>query len=51
MVRDAEVIEMLNLMCLAVLAVFLVGDLLGQGDTATGTMAAEYKALPSAHVR
>jgi uncharacterized protein DUF5677 len=45
-VRDAEVIEMLNLMCLAVIGVFLgVGELLGQDNTPTGKMAAEYKAL------
>jgi Family of unknown function (DUF5677) len=45
-VRDAEVIEMLNLMCLAVIGVFLgVADLLGQDNTPTSTMAAEYKAL------
>ena len=45
-VRDAEVIEMLNLMCLAVIGVFLgVGDLLGQDNVPTGKMAAEYKAL------
>jgi hypothetical protein len=45
-VRDAEVIEMLNLMCLAVIGVFLgVGDLLGQDNVPTGRMAAEYKAL------
>src|SRR5712671_1552477 len=45
-VRDTEVIEMLNLMCLAVIGVFLgVAELLGQDNTPTGTMAAEYKAL------
>jgi hypothetical protein len=45
-VRDAEVIEMLNLMCLAVIAVFLgVGELLGQDNTPIDAMAAEYKAL------
>jgi hypothetical protein len=45
-VRDAEVIEMLNLMCLAVIGVFLgVGELLGQDNATTGKMAAEYKAL------
>ena len=39
-------IEMLNLMCLAVIGVFLgVGELLGQDNTPTGKMAAEYKAL------
>jgi hypothetical protein len=45
-VRDAEVIEMLNLICLAVIGVFLgVGELLEQDNTPTGKMAAEYKAL------
>jgi hypothetical protein len=45
-VRDAEVIELLNLMCLAIIGVFLgVADLLRQDYTATSTMAAEYKAL------
>jgi hypothetical protein len=45
-VRDAEVIEMLNLMCLAVIGVFLgVGDLLGHDNTPTSTMAAEYQVL------
>ena len=45
-VRDADVIEMLNLTCLAVIGVFLgVGELLGQDNTPTGTIAAEYKAL------
>jgi hypothetical protein len=45
-VRDAEIIEMLNLMCLAVIGVFLgVGELLGQDNTPTGEMAIEYKAL------
>ena len=45
-VRDAEVIEMLNLICLAVIGVFLgVGELLGQDNTRTGKMAAEYTAL------
>jgi hypothetical protein len=45
-VRDAEVVEMLNLMCLAVIGVFLgVGELLGQDNMPTGKMAAEYKAL------
>ena len=45
-VRDAEVIEMLNLMCLAVVGVFLgVADLLGQDSTPTGALAAEYKTL------
>jgi hypothetical protein len=39
-VRDAEVIEMLNLMCLAVIGVFLeVAELLGQDNPATGSMA------------
>jgi hypothetical protein len=37
---------MLNLMSLAVIGVFLgVADLLGQDNTPTGTMAAEYQAL------
>ena len=45
-VRDAEVIEMLNLTCLAVIGVFLgVGEVLGQDTRPTGTMAAEYKTL------
>ena len=45
-VRDAEVIEMLNLMCLAVIAVFLgVGDLLGQDNSPSGTIEAEFKTL------
>jgi hypothetical protein len=45
-VRDAEVIETLNLMCLAVIGVFLgVAELLGQDNTPTGMIAAEYKAL------
>lgn len=45
-VRDAEVIEMLNLICLAVITVFLgVGELLGQDNTPTGKIAAEYKML------
>jgi Family of unknown function (DUF5677) len=45
-VRDAEVIEMFNLMCLAVIGVFLgVGELLEQDNVSTGTMAAEYKTL------
>jgi Family of unknown function (DUF5677) len=45
-VQDAEAIEMLNLMCLAVIGVFLgVGELLGQDNVTTGYMAAEYKAL------
>ena len=43
-------IEMLNLMCLAVIGVFLgVGDLLGQDNVPTGKMAAEYKALTRTH--
>jgi hypothetical protein len=46
LVRDAEVIEMLNLMCLAVISVFLgVGELLGHDNTPIGAMAAEYKTL------
>jgi hypothetical protein len=45
-VRDAEVIEMLNLMCLAVIGVFLgIAELLGQDNTPTAEMAAEYKVL------
>lgn len=45
-VRNVEVIEMLNLMCLAVIGVFLgVGELLGQDNTPTGEMAAEYDGL------
>jgi hypothetical protein len=45
-VRDAEIIEMLNLMCLAVIGVFLgVGELLGQDNIPTGKMAAEYTLL------
>jgi hypothetical protein len=45
-VRDSEVIEMLNLMCLAVIGVFFgVGELVGQDDEPTGGMAAEYMAL------
>ena len=45
-VRDTEVIEMLNLMCLAVISVFLgVGELLGQDNRLTGKMAAEYTVL------
>jgi hypothetical protein len=40
-VQDAEVIEMLNLLCLAVIGVFLgVAELLEQDTTPTGTMAA-----------
>ena len=51
-VRDAEVIEMLNLMCLAVIGVFLgVDELLGQDNEPTGKMAAEYKALTDARGR
>ena len=45
-VQDAEVVEMLNLMCVAVIGVFLgVGELLGQDNAPTGKMADEYKAL------
>jgi len=45
-VQDAEVVEMLNLMCLAVITVFLgVSDLLGQDSVPTGKIAAEYKTL------
>ena len=45
-IRHAEIIEMLNLMCLAVVGVFLgVGELLGQDNVPTGKMAAEYKTL------
>jgi hypothetical protein len=45
-VRNSEVIEMLNLLCLSVIAVFLgVGDLLAQDNTPAGTMASEFKAL------
>lgn len=45
-VRDAEVIEMLNLMCLAVITVFLgVVELLGQDNATTQMIAAEFKAL------
>lgn len=45
-VRDGEVVEMLNLTCLAIIGVFLgVGELLGQDNTPTGVMAAEYKTL------
>lgn len=45
-VRDTEVIEMLNLMSLAVIGVFLgVGELLGQDNASIGEVAAEYKAL------
>jgi hypothetical protein len=45
-VRNADAIEMLNLMCLAVISVFLgVGELLGQDNTPTDKIAAEYKAL------
>jgi hypothetical protein len=44
--REAEVIELLNLMCLAVIGVFLgVADLSGKDYAATRTMAAEYKTL------
>jgi hypothetical protein len=45
-VRSAEVVEMPNLMCLAVLGVFFgVGDLLGHDNPETGAMAAEYQEL------
>jgi len=45
-VRSTEVVEMLNLMCLAVLGVFFgVGDLLGHDNAQTGAMAAEYREL------
>jgi hypothetical protein len=45
-VQDAEVVEMLNLICVAVIGVFLcVGELLGQDNTPIGKMAAEYKTL------
>jgi hypothetical protein len=45
-VRDAEAIEMLNLLCLAVIGVFLgVAELLEQDTSPTGTMAAEYQVL------
>jgi hypothetical protein len=45
-VRDEEVIEMLNLLCLSVIAAFLgVVELLGQDSTPTGKMAAEFQAL------
>jgi hypothetical protein len=45
-VDDAEVIEVLNLLCLAVIGVWLgVGELLGQDSVPTGKMAAEYKSL------
>jgi hypothetical protein len=45
-VGDAEVIEMLNLICLAVISVFLgVCEILGQDNTPTGKMAAEYTTL------
>lgn len=45
-VRDAEAIEMLNLLCLAVIGVFLgVAELLEQDTSPTSTMAAEYQAL------
>lgn len=44
--RHAEVVEMVNLMCLAVIGVFLgVADLLGQDTMPTTAMAAEYKTL------
>lgn len=39
-------IEVLNLMCLAVIGVFMgVAELLGQDSTPTGKIAAEYAAL------
>ena len=45
-VRDAEVVEMLNLMCLAVIGVFLgVAEILGQDTTPIGEMGAEYQSL------
>jgi hypothetical protein len=45
-VRDGEVIEMLNLMCLAVITVFFgVTEVLRQDNTPTGIIAGEYKAL------
>jgi Family of unknown function (DUF5677) len=45
-VRSTEAVEMLNLMCLAVLGVFFgVGDLLGHDNAQTGAMAAEYQEL------
>ena len=45
-VDDAEIVQMLNLLCLAVIGVFLgVGELLGQDNVPTGKMAAEYKSL------
>lgn len=50
--RDAEIIEMLNLMSLAVITVFLgVGELLGQDNVSIGQMAAEYTALTEAASR
>ncbi|HEY6861965.1 MAG TPA: DUF5677 domain-containing protein [Pseudolabrys sp.] len=45
-VKDEEVVGMLNLLALAVLSVFLgVGELLGQDNVPAGKMAAEYKSL------
>ena len=45
-VRDAEVIEMLNLMCLGVMTVFLgVVEILGQDSTAIQKIAADYAAF------
>jgi len=45
-VRDGEVVEMLNLMGLAVLGVFFgVGDLLGLDNAAASKMATEYQEL------
>lgn len=44
--RDAELVEMLNLMCLAVLGVFFgVGDLLGHDNRPIGKMGAKYQEL------
>jgi hypothetical protein len=43
-INDAEVIEMLNLMCLAVIGVFFgVAELLGQANAPISRMAAEYQ--------
>ena len=45
-VRDAEIIEMLNLICLAVIGVFLgAAELQGQNTAPTGAMAAEFQTL------
>ncbi|HLZ04240.1 MAG TPA: DUF5677 domain-containing protein [Bradyrhizobium sp.] len=45
-VQDADVVEMLDLMCLAVIGVFLcVAELLAQDNAPTAIIAAEYKAL------